>query len=77
MADIYTVPITIPQDDGKTERVWMLGEGKGNGYYAHIPAGGNAYAWSIIRTIYAGYSNFRVVYAEKLQKAEARWQQQQ
>ena len=76
IADTYTVPIAIPQDDGKTEKVWMLGEGKGKGYYAHIPSGGNAYAWGIIRTIFAQYDNFKFVYAERLQKAEERWRQQ-
>lgn len=75
MVDIFTPPIAIPQDDGKTEKVWMLGEGKGKGYYAYIPCGGNVYAWRIIHTIFAQYNNFKFVYAEKLQKAEERWRQ--
>lgn len=77
MADIFTPPIAIPQDDGKTEKIWMLGEGKGKGYYAHIPSGGNACTWSIIRSIFSQYDNFRFVYAERLKKAEGKWQQEQ
>lgn len=75
IADTFTLPIAIPQDDGQTEKVWMLGEKGQRGYYAHIPCGGNQYAWRIIRSIFAQYDNFKFVYAEKLQKAEERWKE--
>jgi hypothetical protein len=78
MAELYTLPITIPQD-GPPEKVFVLSDkvpGK-TGYYAAIPTGGNPHQWRILRTIFAGYENFRFVYAEILKKAEELWKQPQ